>query len=119
MSLKAIWEQMLYEGEQNPAIRQARSPSKRKVRQPIKTVLIAIPWLIAAAVAWFSLFTDRETVASSLSLGLYKTIWVVILTWIADSSLFWFASGQQGNNAMAQIRRAIIFLGLCWMLAVA
>jgi hypothetical protein len=118
--IRAFLRGLIYEnGGHEQHVRAARGKHLPRVHQYLKTLLVATPWVAAAVLAWLYFFSGMNTIGTSLVLGIYKATLVVLLTWLADTSLFWHVQVNSNNAGISQIRRAIIFLGICWMLSIA
>jgi hypothetical protein len=100
------------------AKRAAPATPERRLRSQVTTTLISLPWLAVGALLWMVTAGESGTAQSALNYGLMKVTFAVAMTWIADWSLFWHVS--KANAApMAQVRRAMVFLGICWLMSVA
>lgn len=94
----------------------------QELRPIIKSLLVGVPWWIALFVAYlYWLSTSGQIAPDSIKYGIFKTALAVVLTMVADFSLF-FTAGSRRDQAyqnMRLIARAVVFLGVCWMLSIA
>lgn len=90
----------------------------------IKATLHTAPWIAIAVVGYLFLFSDVKNADLNLAYQAYKVCWAMILTAICDRGLFWMVPGALDglytqNEWAPQIRRAILFMGLCHLLQIA
>lgn len=92
----------------------------------------SMPWLVVGVAGYLFMFADVKNMDMNLAYQCYKACWAVILTIVCDNGLNW-AVPESSNDAESnkyqlalengtigpQIRRAIIFLGLCHLLQIA
>jgi hypothetical protein len=87
----------------------------------IKGILMSMPWLAAGLFLWFFKFSELASIGTTLGYGVYKVCLAVILAWLADVSLNMGSTpalAAEKGNFMPEIRRAIYFLGIAWILSV-
>lgn len=87
-----------------------------KLKKWVKATLGAAPWA-ALAIILFGLFSTGAIATAALGYGLMKMAIAVLVTVIADETMF---NGQATPQEtwVPMTRRAAVFLGVCWMLAV-
>jgi hypothetical protein len=97
-------------------------PPGRELRPVIKSLIVGIPWWTALVVAYlYWLSASGQIAPEAMKYGVFKTALAVVLTMAADFSLFFTASVRrdQMSQSMRLMARAVIFLGVCWMLSIA
>ncbi len=94
----------------------------QELRPMVKSLLVGIPWWTALIVAYlYWLSTSGQIAPDAVKYGVFKTALAVVLTMAADFSLFYTVSGKREVMAsgIRLMARAVIFLGVCWMLSIA
>ncbi len=91
---------------------------QRRIKSWVKSWLGSSPWLIGAIIA-FGWFSQGAIASAALGYGLMKVAIAVLLTLIADETMF---RGQKDPYKSApwvpMIRRSTVFVGICWLMAV-
>lgn len=87
-----------------------------KLKKWVKATLGTAPWA-ALAIILFGMFSTGAIATAALGYGLMKMAIAVLVTVIADETMF---NGQATPQEtwVPMTRRAAVFLGVCWMLAV-
>ena len=96
----------------------AETPApKRKIKGWLKSGLSSTPWLVFAIVL-FAMFVKGAVVTAALGYGLLKVATAVVMTLMADETLFRSQKEPKQHGWVPMIRRATVFLGICWLMAV-
>lgn len=93
------------------------SPVEVKVRDWVKSSLATAPWL-ALAIVLFGIFAQGAIAASALGYGLLKVAIAVTGTVIADETMFRGQKECKQSGWVPMMRRAMVFMGICWLMAV-
>jgi len=83
--------------------------------------LLSMPWLAGAILIYFFYFASTPFATQSLMFAAIKVCVVVLLTWVADRSLFWGSPphiAAESGAYLPQIRRAILFIGICHLMSI-
>lgn len=90
-------------------------PEKAKLKGWVRGALAASPWA-ALVILMVSLFASGPITSAALMYGLTKMAVAVLATVIADATMF---NGlPEADSWVGHCRRAAVFIGMCWMLAV-
>lgn len=92
----------------------ALTPPKRVWKGWVAGLFASTPWL-AVAIILFALFAQGAVATAALGYGLMKMALAVLATIVADATMF---RGLKDTGTQPMTRRAMIFLGICWLLAV-
>lgn len=88
-----------------------------------KAFLHSAPWIALAVIGYLFLFSDVKNMDMNLGFQAYKVCWAMILTALCDKGLFYMVPGEGdgliSGDWSAQIRRAVVFLGICHLLQIA
>lgn len=87
-----------------------------KLKKWVKSLLSTAPWA-ALAIILFGVFASGPVATGALMYGLLKMAVAVLVTVIADETMFNGLS-QPAEGWVPMVRRSIVFLGVCWMMAV-
>lgn len=88
-----------------------------KLKKWVKSSLSTAPWA-AVAIILFSLFVGGAVALGSLAYGLVKVAVAVLLTVIADETMFNGLKDTPDQPWLVHGRRALVFMGICWLMAV-
>lgn len=89
--------------------------NKPKLKGWVRGALAASPWA-ALVILMVSLFASGPITSAALMYGLTKMAVAVLATVIADATMF---NGlPKADSWVSHCRRAAVFIGMCWMLAV-
>ncbi|WEU67296.1 hypothetical protein [Xanthomonas phage JGB6] len=83
----------------------------------VKSLLSTAHWA-ALAIILFSLFASAGVATSALMYGLTKMAIAVLVTVIADETMFNGQKNAPEHTWLPMIRRSAVFIGVCWMMAV-
>lgn len=96
------------------------------LREHANAWLRSVPWLVVAILGYLVMFSDVKNMDMNLAYQCYKACWAVILTIVCDNGLNWAVPDSEKERMSLdaggigpQVRRAIIFLGLCHLLQIA
>lgn len=92
------------------------SPEK-KIRDWVKAMLATAPWL-AFAIILFGVFAQGAIAGAALGYGLMKVAIAVVGTVIADETMFRGQRECKQSGWVPMMRRAMVFMGICWLMAV-
>lgn len=87
-----------------------------KLKKWVKSTLGTAPWA-ALAIILFALVSSGPIASAALAYGLMKMAVAVLVTVIADETMFNGLS-QPAEGWVPMVRRSAVFLGVCWMMAV-
>jgi len=87
-----------------------------KLKKWVKSLLSTAPWA-ALAIILFGVFASGPVATGALMYGLMKMAVAVLVTVIADETMFNGLSQPQ-EGWVPMVRRSVVFLGVCWMMAV-
>lgn len=87
-----------------------------KLKKWVKSLLSTAPWA-ALAIILFGVFASGPVATGALMYGLLKMAVAVLVTVIADETMFNGLS-QPKEGWVPMVRRSVVFLGVCWMMAV-
>lgn len=90
------------------------TPPKRIWKGWVAGLFASTPWF-AVAIILFSLFATGAVATAALGYGLMKMALAVLATILADATMF---RGMKDIGTQPMTRRAMVFLGICWLLAV-
>lgn len=88
-----------------------------KLKAWVKTTLGTAPWA-ALAIILFAVFLQGAVATGALVYGLVKAAIAVLVTVIADETMFNGLSAPKEAGWLPMIRRAMVFIGVCWLMAV-
>ena len=125
--MSKIIKSMFYEpvqAEQSMTPRAARLagvPQQRegdvKLKKWVKSTLSTAPWA-ALAIILFAVFLQGAVAAGALIYGLVKAAIAVLVTVIADETMFNGLKQPRDIGWLPMIRRSMVFIGVCWLMAV-
>jgi hypothetical protein len=93
---------------------------KKQVRGYFTATLHSAPWIAFAVLGYLFLFSSVKNADLNLAFQAYKVCWAMVLTSLCDRGLFWMVPQDLESLAWApQIRRSILFVGLCLLLQIA
>lgn len=92
-------------------------PVETRVRDWVKSTLATAPWL-ALAIILFGVFVQGSIVGAALGYGLLKVAVAVVGTVIADKTMFQGQKECSASGWVPMIRRAMVFMGICWLMSV-
>lgn len=123
MSIKKFFYESA-QSEQNLSPRAARlagggSNDKENVRLKkwVKSLLSTAPWA-ALAIILFAVFLQGAVATGALVYGLVKAAIAVLVTVIADETMFNGLKQPRDAGWLPMIRRSMVFIGVCWLMAV-
>ena len=90
------------------------TPPKRAWKGWVSGLFASTPWF-AVAIILFALFAQGAVATAALGYGLMKMALAVLATIVADATMF---RGLKDTGTSPMYRRAMVFLGICWLLAV-
>ena len=93
------------------------TPPKRVWKSWVAQYAAGAPW-VAVAMLLFALVAKGPVASAALTYGVMKVAIAVVLTFIADSTMFRGMRACRENGWVPMIRRAMVFLAICWMMAV-
>lgn len=88
-----------------------------QVRKWVKSTLSTAPWA-ALAIILFAVFLQGAVATGALIYGLVKAAIAVLVTVIADETMFNGLKDQPQHGWLPMIRRSMVFIGVCWLMAV-
>lgn len=94
----------------------------KELRPTIKTILVTTPWYAALILAYMYWLASTGHIApDALKYGVFKAGLAIVLTLLADFSLFVNMNNLPTikNSPIRYVSRAVVFLGICWMLSIA
>ena len=94
----------------------------KELRPSIKTLLVTTPWYAALILAYMYWLASAGHIApDALKYGVFKAGLAIVLTLLADFSLFVNMNNLPAikNSGIRYVSRAVVFLGICWMLSIA
>lgn len=98
-------------------VKKEDSNPEKKVRKWVKSTSATAPWA-ALAIILFGVFAHGAVAASALGYGLMKVAIAVVGAVIADETMFRGLKESKDSNWLPMIRRALVFIGICWLMAV-
>lgn len=90
------------------------TPPKRIWKGWVAGLFASTPWF-AVAIILGGLFATGTVATAALGYGLMKMALAVLATILADATMF---RGLKDTGASPMYRRGMVFLGICWLLAV-
>lgn len=82
--------------------------------------LQSAPWIAVAILGYLFIFSDVKNADLNLAFQAYKACIAMVLTSLCDRGLFYMVPQELDSLAWApQIRRAVIFVGICLLLQIA
>ena len=90
---------------------------QKQFRKWVRSTAATAPWL-ALAIILFAVFAQGAIAASALGYGLLKVAIAVVGTVIADETMFRGLHEPRDAGWLPMIRRSMIFMGICWLMAV-
>lgn len=88
-----------------------------KLRKWVKSSLSTAPWA-ALAIILFAVFAQGAVATGALAYGLIKAAIAVLVTVIADETMFNGLTMPKDSAWLPMIRRSMVFIGVCWLMAV-
>lgn len=88
----------------------------RKLKGWVSSALASAPWL-ALAVILFGIVSHGAIATAALGYGLLKVSIAVLLTVIADETMF-RGMKDHATKWLPMLRRTGVFMGICWLMAV-
>lgn len=88
-----------------------------KLKKWVKSTLSTAPWA-ALAIILFAVFLQGAVATGALVYGLVKAAIAVLVTVIADETMFNGLTQPKEAGWLPMIRRAMVFIGVCWLMAV-
>lgn len=88
-----------------------------KLRKWVKSTLSTAPWA-ALAIILFAVFLQGAVAMGALVYGLVKAAIAVLVTVIADETMFNGLREDKTITWLPMIRRSMVFIGVCWLMAV-
>ena len=103
----------------NPTPRPKRDDDtpEKQFRKWVRSTAATAPWL-ALAIILFAIFAQGAIAATALGYGLLKVAIAVVGTVVADETMFRGLHEPRDAGWLPMIRRAMIFMGICWLMAV-
>lgn len=90
------------------------TPPKRVWKGWVAGLFASTPWF-AVAIILFALFAQGAVATAALAYGFMKMACAVLAAILADATMF---RGLKDTTTAPMLRRSIVFLGICWLLAV-
>lgn len=91
---------------------------ERRLKGWVRALFATAPWA-AFGVILFAVFAQGSIAAAALAYGLVKVSIAVICAIVADATMF---RGMKPTGVdvpwLPMMRRAVLFLGICWLMAV-
>lgn len=94
----------------------AEEPEVR-LKKWVKSSLSTAPWA-ALAIILFAVFLQGAVATGALIYGLVKAAIAVLVTVIADETMFNGLKEPKESAWLPMIRRSMVFIGVCWLMAV-
>lgn len=88
-----------------------------RMRKWVRSVGGTAPWA-AVGIILFALFAQGAIATSALAYGLVKVSIAVLCTVIADETMFRGLRNSKDHPWLPMIRRSMVFMGICWLMAV-
>lgn len=88
-----------------------------QVKKWVKSTLSTAPWA-ALAIILFAVFLQGAVATGALVYGLVKAAIAVLVTVIADETMFNGLTLPKESGWLPMIRRSMVFIGVCWLMAV-
>ena len=101
----------------NPKAKKEDETPDQQLRKWVRSTLATAPWL-ALAIILFASFAQGVIAMSALGYGLLKVAIAVVGTVIADETMFRGLREPRDSAWLPMIRRSMIFMGICWLMAV-
>ena len=92
-------------------------PVERRLKHWVKQTLGSAPW-VAIGVILFAMFAQGAVATAALMYGLMKVAIAVLLTVLADSTMFRGLRDPRDSGWLPMMRRSMVFLGIAWLMAV-
>lgn len=88
-----------------------------RLKKWVKSTLSTAPWA-ALAIILFAVFLQGAVATGALVYGLVKAAIAVLVTVIADETMFNGLREPKESAWLPMIRRSMVFIGVCWLMAV-
>jgi hypothetical protein len=99
------------------AIPMSTVKTEKKLKKWVKAILGQAPWLTMAITTFF-LFASGPVASGALGYGLIKVSLAVSLAVLADTTMFRGQTQPKEHSWLPMIRRSLVFIGICWLMAV-
>lgn len=88
-----------------------------RLKKWVKSTLSMTPWA-AVAILLFAVFLQGAVATGALVYGLVKAAIAVLVTVIADETMFNGLREPKESPWLPMIRRSMVFIGICWLMSV-